>query len=213
MHTADGRLDLVIQDAPVGDDDNRVERRMAVLAKANKLVGEPRDGIRFPAARGVLDQITLASPNPRHVGEQAPHHFQLMESGEHLLSFLPASLGVGNLDNLSVVFDDVRQPAWCQNPLPQVVRLNAVGIRRVAGGVLVPLVERQKPGELPFQLGAHLHALIVHGEMDHASAEPEQQLARIAVPLVLLFGVLHSLLRQAVLELERCYGQAVDEQA
>src|SRR5690348_2829650 len=49
--------------------------------------------------------------------------------------------------------------------------------------------------------------------MDHAAAEREQGLARLAIALVLRDGVLHGLLRQAVLELERGDRQAVETQA
>jgi hypothetical protein len=46
-----------------------------------------------------------------------------------------------------------------------------------------------------------------------AAAELEQPLARVAVALVLLDGVLDGLLGEAVLQLEGGDGQAVDEQA
>ena len=48
---------------------------------------------------------------------------------------------------------------------------------------------------------------------DDAAAELEQQLARVAVALVLLDGVLDGLLGEAVLQLEGGDRQAVDEQA
>ena len=48
---------------------------------------------------------------------------------------------------------------------------------------------------------------------DHAAAELEQQLARVAVALVLLDRVLDRLLGEAVLQLEGGDRQAVDEQA
>ena len=54
---------------------------------------------------------------------------------------------------------------------------------------------------------------VVHGEVDHAAAELEQQLARVAVALVLLDGVVDRLLGEAVLQLEGGDRQAVDEQA
>jgi len=47
----------------------------------------------------------------------------------------------------------------------------------------------------------------------HAAAELEQALARVAVALVLLDGVLDRLLGEAVLQLEGGDGQAVDKQA
>ena len=56
-------------------------------------------------------------------------------------------------------------------------------------------------------------SLIVHGEVDHAAAELEQPLARVAVALVLLDRILDRLLGEAVLQLERGDGQAVDEEA
>ena len=49
--------------------------------------------------------------------------------------------------------------------------------------------------------------------MDHAAAELEKLLARIAVAAVLLHGVFDRLLGEAVLQLEGSEGQAVDEGA
>ena len=86
-------------------------------------------------------------------------------------------------------------------------------VGRIARPVVPALVERQEPRRLALQLRAESHLAVVHGEMDHAAAELEQQLARVAVLLVLLDGVLDRLLGQAVFQLERGDGQAVDEQA
>ena len=60
---------------------------------------------------------------------------------------------------------------------------------------------------------AEAHFVVVHSEMHHAAAELEEFLTRVAVVLVLLDGVFHRLLGQAVLQLEGSDGQAVDEQA
>jgi hypothetical protein len=49
--------------------------------------------------------------------------------------------------------------------------------------------------------------------MHDAAAELEQLLARVAVPAILLDRILHGLLREAVLQLERGDRQAVDEEA
>ena len=62
-------------------------------------------------------------------------------------------------------------------------------------------------------MGAELHLVVVDGEVDQAAAKLEELLPWIAVPLVLLDGVIHCLLGQAVLQLEGGDGQAVDEQA
>ena len=57
--------DLLVQDRPVGHDDDGVEDRLPVLLQADQLVREPRDGVRLAAAGRVLDQVTLArTPGP-----------------------------------------------------------------------------------------------------------------------------------------------------
>jgi len=61
-------------------------------------------------------------------------------------------------------------------------------------------------------VGAEHRLRVIHREVDHAAAEFKQLLAWIAVTLVLLDGVFDGLLSQTVLQLERRYGQAVDEQ-
>ena len=76
-----------------------------------------------------------------------------------------------------------------------------------------PLLKGRNQDALPLQVRAEAHLCVVHGEVDDAAAELEQQLPRVAVALVLLDGVLDGLLGQAVLQLERGDRQAVDEQA
>ena len=117
------------------------------------------------------------------------------------------------LQYLSVVLDYVRQPVAGEHPLPQVVGLEAVGVRRVAGAVVPALVEGQEPGRLAFEARAEPHLVVVDGEVGQAAAEREERLARAAVALVLLHGVADGLLGQAVLQLECGDGQTVDEQA
>ena len=55
--------------------------------------------------------------------------------------------------------------------------------------------------------------VLVHREVGHAAAEPEELLARVAVLPVLLHGVAHRLLGEAVLELEGEDGKTVDEES
>ena len=116
------------------------------------------------------------------------------------------------LNDLGVVLQDVRQALRREDPLPQVVGLQAIRVGRIAGAVVAALVERQEPRGLALQLRAEAHLLVVHGEVDHAAAELEEQLAWVAVALVLLDGILDRLLGQAVLQLEGGDRQAVDEQ-
>ena len=76
-----------------------------------------------------------------------------------------------------------------------------------------PLLKGRNQEALALQVRAEAHLVVVHGEMDDAAPELEQQFARVAVALVLLDRVLDRLLGQAVLQLEGGNRQAVDEQA
>ncbi len=76
-----------------------------------------------------------------------------------------------------------------------------------------PWLKGRNQEALPLQVGAEAHLVVVHGEVDHAAAELEELLARVAVALVLLDGVVDGLLGEAVLQLEGGDGQAVDEEA
>ena len=105
------------------------------------------------------------------------------------------------------------RPVAGQDLLPEVVGLEPVGVRRVAGAVVPALVERQEPRALPLRWVQNRTSLVVDREVDDAAAELEQLLARVAVALVLLDGVVDGLLGEAVLELEGGDRQAVDEQA
>ena len=136
-----------------------------------------------------------------------------MIARENLRALLLARPRVFDLDDLGVVLQDVGQARWREHRLPEVVGLQAVGVRWVAGTIVVADVEWQEPRGLAFQLSAHAHLGVVHGEVHHTAAELEQPLARVAVAPVLLDRVLDGLLGQAVLQLEGCDRQAVDKQA
>ena len=60
-------------------------------------------------------------------------------------------------------------------------------------------------------MGAKTHLVIVHGKMNDATAELEQQLLRVTVALVLLHGIEHRRLGELIFEFEGGDGQAVDE--
>ena len=205
--------DLLVEDAPVGDDDDRVEDRRIVLRQADQLVGEPGDGVGLAAARRVLDQVALARAVPAGVGQELAHHVELVEARPDLHRLLAAGLLVLRLDDLGVVLEDVGQAVAGEDALPQVVGLEAVRVGRIARAVVPAQVEGQEPRGLALQVRAEAHLVVVHGEVHHAAAELEELLARVAVALVLLDGVLDRLLGQAVLQLEGGDRQAVDEEA
>ena len=208
---ADGVADLLVEDDPVGDDDDRIECVLAVVLDRGELVGEPGDRVRLAAARGVLDEVPPARTSRGDVGEEPADAVELVVAREDLRGGLLAGLGAAGGDQLGVVLDDVRQTARGQDPTPQVVGLDAVGVGWVAGPVVPALVERKEPGLLALEVGAEPHLLVVQGEVRQAPAEAEDQLARVAVPLVLLDGVVERLLGDVVLQLERGDGQPVDE--
>ena len=141
----DGVPYLPVQYLPVGDDDDRIEERSAVLLQPDQLVGQPRDGVRLAAARRVLNQILRADSLGGCVVQELAHHVQLVVAGPYLLPLLASRLVVLRLHDLSVVLDDVGEPLAGEDLLPQVVGLEAVGVRRIACPVVPPLVEGQEP--------------------------------------------------------------------
>ena len=209
----DGVPDLLVQQPPVGDDEGGVKDDLIVPFQPCELVGQPGNGVGLAAASRVLDQVPAADSFAGHVIKQPSHHVELVVAGPYLLPLPVAGLVVPRLQKLGVVLDDVGEPAAGEDLLPQVVGLEAVRVRRIAGAVVPPPVEGQEPRRLGLKLRAEPHLVVVDGEMRQAAAELKELLPRIAVPLVLLDGVFHRLLGQAVLQLEGGDGQAVDEQA
>ena len=68
---SDRVADLPVQDAAVGDDDDRVEDVLAVPLERDQLVGQPGDREALPASRRMLDQVALSRAAPAGVLEQA----------------------------------------------------------------------------------------------------------------------------------------------
>ena len=205
-------LDLTVQHPSVRDDDYRVEEDRAVFFKPDQLMGQPGDGVRLAAAGRVLDQILEPDSSAGRIRQQAAHHVELVIARPYLLALLAAGLVVSFFDDLGVVLDDAGQPVAGQHFIPQVVGLESVGVRRIAGAVVPSPVEGQKPRALALKMGAEPHLVVVDGEMRQAASKLEELFARVAVALVLLDGVFHRLLGEAVLELERGDRQPVDEQ-
>ncbi len=75
----DGVADLLVEDAAVGDDDDRVEDVAASsLLERDELVGEPGNGVGLAAACGVLDQVASAGPVVGGVGEEFANDVELV---------------------------------------------------------------------------------------------------------------------------------------
>ena len=172
-------------------------------------MGKPGDRVGFAAAGGVLDEITAARSIRGDMRQRRPHDFQLVEAGKDLHGFLPPRFfacppkpwrrQVPGLDDLRVVFENVRQASRREDALPKIIRLESVRVRRISGAIVPTLVEGEKPGRLALELRAKHHLVLIQREMRHAAAQFEELLAWVAVTAVLLDGVFDGLLREAVL--------------
>ena len=138
----DGVADLPVEDAPIGDHDDRVEDRSIVLREPDQLVGQPGDGIALAATSRVLDQVAPARRARRGVGQQPAHHVELLVARPNLRPLFLTGLLVLRLHHLGIVLQDVGQALPGQHVLPQVVRLEAAWIGRIAGTVVPAPVER-----------------------------------------------------------------------
>src|SRR5262249_11327277 len=91
--------------------------------------------------------------------------------------------------------------------------LNPLRVRWIPRPVVPALVEGKKPGFFALEMGAKSYFLIINGEMDKAAAKMEEQLVRITVQLVLSYRIIHRLFGKAILQLESCDRQTIDEES
>src|SRR3989442_15982388 len=112
---------------------------------------KPGDGVRLAAARRVLDQVPLTDPVGAHIGQGLPHDAKLVVARPYLAALLPAASRVLFLDDLRIVLEDVCQSRRGEQRLPEVVRLEAVRVNRIARAVVVALVEGQEPRGLALE--------------------------------------------------------------
>ena len=167
----DGVAYLLVEDAPVGDDDHRVDHGPPEPLERDELVRKPGDGVRLAAARAVLDEVALADSVPAHVGEDGLHAVELVVAREYLLDGLLAGVRVDVHHDLGVVLDDAGELALGEDVLPEVVGHEPVGVGRVPRSVVVALVEGKEPAVLLGELRAELDCRVVNGEVDHAALE------------------------------------------
>ena len=81
----DGVPDLLVENPPVGDHDDRIENVLASCSQTDELVRQPGNGIALAAAGGMLDQIALARASLCSIGQQLAHHIELVVAREDLL--------------------------------------------------------------------------------------------------------------------------------
>ena len=114
----DGVADLLVENPPVGDNDDRIEQRLALVLQPHKLVRQPGNGVALSTARRVLDQVAPTDTNFSGIGQQHAHHRQLVIAGEDLLVPLFAGFLVLFLHHLGVVFQDVCKARFGEGLLP-----------------------------------------------------------------------------------------------
>ena len=144
------RLKLTIQNAPVRDDNDRVEHPPVVrIMQDGKLVGEPSNGEALAASRRMLDQVTLTCPATARVADHPAHGIELMITREDqgLASRLPAFL-ILLFDFVDELTDKIEHAVARPDSLPQIAgRVSILRRRdgRVSGAAESPLVKRKKP--------------------------------------------------------------------
>src|SRR6202022_2439007 len=70
----DGVPNLLVEDAPIRDNNDRIKYRGIIPLKADKLMREPSDGIRLSAPRRMLNQVSISSAVLLNVIQQLSHN-------------------------------------------------------------------------------------------------------------------------------------------
>ena len=225
LDLVDGVLQLAVEDAPVGDDDDAVEDLLVGGGvQAREAVREPRDAVRLAAARRVLDEVV--APRPVGAGrlDEPVDGVELVVAREdHRLALLRAralrvlDLLLAGLEE-DVGAEDVEEALAFEHLAPEVVGAVAVGVGRVAraavdGAGVAAAVERQEARAGAGEARRHVDLVGVGGEVDEgAPLEAEERRAGVAVLLVLADGVAPGLARHRVLELARRHRHAVERE-
>ena len=217
LELAHRRLQLAVEHAPVGDDDDRVEDApLRRVVQSREPMREPGDREALAAAGRVLDQVTLPGTMPERIGHEPAHAVELLIAREDQKA--PAGLAaplVFLLDLVDELPHEVEHAVARPGLLPQIgggVAGPRRRHRRIAGAAEPAPVERQKARLRPGELRRDIDQVRVDREMREAAAIGKERLARVAVGLVLADRVLDFLAGQRVLQLGGEDRDAVEEQ-
>jgi hypothetical protein len=109
LELADGLAELLVEEAPVGDDDDGVEdAAVAGVVERGEAVGEPGDGEALAAAGRVLDEVALAGAVGAGVGDEAADGVELVVAREDEGPFAGGlAVVVEDVDLVGDVLDEV----------------------------------------------------------------------------------------------------------
>ena len=183
LDLVDRVLELLVEHASVGDDDDAVEH-LVVLAvvQARQPVREPRDAVGLSASGRVLDQVVPARPLAAGRRHELPHGIELVVAREDQRFLGDASLAaLAVVDLLLLLLDehevaeDVEEAVALKHLLPEVARAVARRMLRVAGAALdlarmAAAVEGQEECVLAAQPRRHVHLVRIGGEMHQRAA-------------------------------------------
>ncbi len=209
LELADGVLQLPIEHAAVGDDDDRTEDALIlVVVQGRQPVRQPGDGVALTAAGAVLDEIVLPRAVRAGVRHQFLHRIALMVARENQTGRLVAVFYVQETAH------QFQHASGGEDVFPQVGTGVAIGVGRIARAAVAAAVEGQKAGARPFQFGGQPDFVIIHREMradGGGIAGAARSWGRGLPPFgVLLAGVRNRLTGEFVLEFEGEDGQAVE---
>ena len=223
LDLVDGVLQLLIEDAPVGDDDDAIEDLgVAGVVQAGEPVREPGDAVGLAAAGRVLDQVVAPRPLAPGGRHQPADGVELVVARKNHVLALDRAGALAVLDLLlaalheEVGAEDVEEAIAFQHLLPEVAAAVARGMLGVAGAAangagVAAAVEGQEARLIAGEARGHVHFVGVGGEVNEGPfLEAEERGVGVAVLLVLADGVAPRLTSHRVLELAGRHRHAVE---
>ena len=143
--------DLAVEDAAVGDDDDESKTRLAVVLQRRSAGARARRSSSTCRCRPSAGSGSAARPRARARRRAGGGRRRAGGSAARSAStrFLPGLLVLA-LDDLRVVLEDVGEARRRQDLLPEVVGLEPVRVRRVAGAVVPARLNGRNHDALPF---------------------------------------------------------------
>ena len=217
LELAHRRLQLAVEHAPVGHDDDRVEDApIRRVVQCREPMREPGDREALATASGVLDQVALPGAVSESVGDEPAHAVELLVAREHqkpLAGFAPSVVLL--LDLMDELPNQVEHAVARPGLLPEI----GCGVtgprrrhRRIAGPAKSPAIERQKARVRSRKMGRDIDQFRIHREMRQTAAIGKERLARVAVGFVLADRILDLLPRQRIFELGGENRNAIQKQ-